>query len=144
MRIYLQKSLTKSEEGQKSSGQNSVPQKKQQQQQQGEQRGGNYAARIQTGYEKDGSPKYKYFDTLQAKNKYLQNKGNSQKKKQNALKNKVDKEREDHKEKQESSSTSAGLFVRDKSTRSAKKKANKESDSNKVKKSVPMFIWRFE
>lgn len=37
----------------------------------GEQRGGSYVARVQVGYEKDGSPKYRYFKTEQEYEAYL-------------------------------------------------------------------------
>lgn len=37
----------------------------------GELRGGRYAARVQTGYEKDGSPKYRYFKTEEEYSSYL-------------------------------------------------------------------------
>jgi len=38
-------------------------------------RGGKYAARIQTGYEKDGSPQYRYFKTIEEYESYLKNSG---------------------------------------------------------------------
>ena len=43
-------------------------------------RGGKYAARIQEGYEKDGSPKYRYFKTQQEYKDFLANKGSGKKK----------------------------------------------------------------
>ena len=47
---------------------------------QGEQREGKYAARTQIGYEKDGSPQYRYFKTMEEYKTYLDNKGRSAKK----------------------------------------------------------------
>lgn len=44
----------------------------------GEQRGGSYAARTHIGYEKDGSPKYRYFKTAQEYQTFLtENKKNA-------------------------------------------------------------------
>lgn len=40
----------------------------------GEQREGKYAARVQVGYEKDGSPQYRYFKTIEQYKTYLDNK----------------------------------------------------------------------
>jgi hypothetical protein len=37
----------------------------------GEQLGGEYAARVQTGMEKDGSPQYRYFSSLKEYEEYL-------------------------------------------------------------------------
>lgn len=63
----------------------------------GEQRGGTYVARVQNGYEKDGSPKYRYFRTETEYESYLHNKGKSPQAKN--LEDKVKKEHEDSKEK---------------------------------------------
>lgn len=43
----------------------------------GEQRGGQYVARVQIGYEKDGSPKYRYFKSEEEYETYLEGKGKS-------------------------------------------------------------------
>jgi hypothetical protein len=43
----------------------------------GEQRGGAYVARVQVGYEKDGSPKYRYFKSNEDYETYLKGKGRS-------------------------------------------------------------------
>lgn len=68
-------------------------------------RGGDYAARVQEGYEKDGSPKYRYFKTQEEYEKYLQGKGKGKKKKKkkdsdNTLAEKREEERKDSKKKQ--------------------------------------------
>jgi len=47
---------------------------------QGEQREGKYAARVQIGYEKDGSPQYRYFKTMEEYKTYLGNKSSPKKK----------------------------------------------------------------
>lgn len=63
----------------------------------GEQRGGTYVARVQNGYEKDGSPKYRYFRTEEEYESFLHNKGKSPQAKD--LEDKVKKEHEASKEK---------------------------------------------
>ena len=71
-------------------------------------RGGKYAARVQIGIEKDGSPKYRYFKTQEEYESYMKGSGKANKKKQTAektgktLKEKQEKERKDSKKKQES------------------------------------------
>lgn len=37
----------------------------------GDRQGGKHAARVQTGFEKDGSPQYRYFDTMAEYQSYL-------------------------------------------------------------------------
>lgn len=59
----------------------------------GEQRGGDYVARIQVGYEKDGSPKYRYFRTEEAYEEYLKGRGRS--KASQELEDKVKREHEE-------------------------------------------------
>lgn len=59
----------------------------------GEQRGGAYHARAQTGYEKDGSPKYRYFKTEEEYETYLENKNRSESSRK--LEHKVKREHED-------------------------------------------------
>lgn len=65
----------------------------------GDERDGSYAARVQTGFEKDGSPQYRYFHTMDEYKTYLANKnktGDDDKKKpekkEDTLKDKLDKE----------------------------------------------------
>lgn len=45
-------------------------------------RGGKYAARVQEGYEKDGSPKYRYFKTQDEYDDYLKGAGKKKKSKE--------------------------------------------------------------
>lgn len=76
---------------------------------QGEQREGKYAARVQIGYEKDGSPQYRYFKNMEEYKTYLNNKGRSAKKDKKEskaddesdtdLENKVKKEQKQSKDK---------------------------------------------
>lgn len=68
----------------------------------GEEREGNYAARAQVGTEKDGSPMYRYFKTMEQYKNYMDKKGTTPKKKPSkvedddeSLKDKTNKE---HKE----------------------------------------------
>lgn len=116
----------------------------------GEQRGGSYVARVQTGYEKDGSPQYRYFKNSEEYRKYLESKGKSKDKnkdkkkdrkesegkgKERHLKSKLKEEHEESRKKQEDTQGKVNLFVKDKANREAKKK---------VKKSIDLFIWRLE
>lgn len=143
MRIYLQNDLVKAAKKKDAAGRDNPQVAKQ-----GEQRGGNYAARIQVGYDKDGSPKYKYFKTLEDRNKYLQSKGDKKDSKKEDLKSKLKKEQAASKTKQDRGKgkvDNAGLFVKDKKKKEAKEKAEeKDDDKKKVSKAIPMFIWRFE
>jgi len=98
----------------------------------GEQRGGAYIARVQTGYEKDGSPKYRYFNEKEYE-AYLSGdkedgdkKGEESKKKGDGLKDKQDKERKEETHKQ------SKLF-------SAAAKKEKKKKEEKVKKSLPLL-----
>jgi len=105
----------------------------------GEQRGGKYVARVQTGYEKDGSPRYKYFDTLEERDKYLQSRGTSGDGKKR-LKDKLTDEQKEAKQKQKVSHgkvESGKLFV-------AKDKKEKKESEEDTKKSISVFIWRLE
>lgn len=72
----------------------------------GEAREGKYAQRVVDGYEKDGSPKYKYFKTLDEYKTYLENKNKpagkastdkrgGKKKQGKDIKEKVEREQED-------------------------------------------------
>lgn len=73
----------------------------------GETRGGKYAARVQIGIEKDGSPRYRYFQTMEQYKAYLEGRGEKkerqakQKKRSEDLKSRVKKERDSSKEKQQ-------------------------------------------
>lgn len=58
-----------------------------------ERKGGKYAARVQIGYEKDGSPMYRYFSTEEEYEKYLSRKGRSKEAKK--LETKVKREHEE-------------------------------------------------
>ncbi len=64
MFLYLRNDLLKSK-GAKAGSDKPVASKA------GEQRGGSYVARVQVGYDKDGSPKYRYFKTEQEYEAYL-------------------------------------------------------------------------
>ncbi len=64
----------------------------------GEQRGGQYVARAQVGYDHDGSPKYRYFKTEEEYETYLKGKGRSEGAKK--LEDKVKKEHKESTEKQ--------------------------------------------
>lgn len=66
----------------------------------GEQRGGEYVARAQVGYDKDGSPKYRYFKTEEEYQTFLN--GRNQSKEGKDLEAKVKKEHKDSTDKQES------------------------------------------
>lgn len=103
-------------------------------------RGGKYAARIQTGYEKDGSPKYRYFKTQEEYEQYLKGSGKGKKKKgkdvrgskhddesggEERLESKRKDERKEGKKKQQSLMTAA-----------AKKTKNVET----TKKSLPLYL----
>lgn len=73
-------------------------------------RGGKYAARVQEGYEKDGSPKYRYFKTQEEYDSYMKGSGKKEKKKkkkkddggQTSLDEKRKEERKESKEQQRS------------------------------------------
>lgn len=110
----------------------------------GEQRGGSYAARIQIGIEKDGSPQYRYFKTAEEHRKYLEKKGESKSGKTKRgegatpekLKEKLKKEQSESSRKIKDRKKRTSLFLKDKNTRSSKKDAD-----SKVKKSFDLFIW---
>lgn len=74
----------------------------------GEQRGGNYIARVQTGMEKDGSPKYRYFMSQEEFDSYLKGKHNKRDAKEHAkdLDTKVDREHYESKRSQDKESRS--------------------------------------
>ncbi|NJL53705.1 hypothetical protein HC928_00270 [bacterium] len=90
----------------------------------GEQRGGKYTARVQIGYEKDGSPKYRYFQTEEEYETYLQGKGRSKESKK--LEHKVKQEHAESTDKQtgrvvhQPASKKPGLLSKDKVSKSLK------------------------
>lgn len=119
--------------------------------QQGEARGGEYAARLQIGYEKDGSPRYKYFKTLEERDKYLEKRGSSGVEAGERLKHKLNKEQKKSGERsktgQGKTKTNKPLYVRDdKKSDDDKEKESKRESKDSVKKSIdvmtPLFIWR--
>lgn len=104
----------------------------------GEKREGSYAARTQIGTEKDGSPMYRYFKTVDEYKTYLNNKAGSKKddKKKTGsgdtdLKEKTEQERKDSKRKQDK-------FAKEKKRSLFVKKDAK--DKSKVKKSLSLYI----
>jgi hypothetical protein len=117
-------------------------------QQVSELRGGKYAARVQVGYEKDGSPAYRYFDTMEEYESYLQSSGKKKKKEdkdddkkkdKKTKKEKVTKQRESERKERERSLFTAG----------AKKKKKKKEGLRRdpfggarktVKKSVVLYL----
>lgn len=64
----------------------------------GAHRGGKYVARVQVGYEKDGSPKYRYFKTEEDYETYMSARGESKEAKK--LETKVKKEHRESTDKQ--------------------------------------------
>lgn len=93
----------------------------------GESRGGAYAARAQVGVEKDGSPMYRYFKTIDEYKTYLAGKGKGVKPKgetkeeKESLKDKTDKERKKQKMLQDKTTAH-----RDGTANAKKKKAKDE------------------
>lgn len=94
----------------------------------GEQRGGKYVARVQDGYEKDGSPKYRYFKTEEEYETYLKGKGRSKAAKQ--LEHKVKREHEESTDKQ------TGRVIH----QPASKKPGLLSKEKPVEKSIRLFV----
>lgn len=109
-------------------------------QKQGETRGGNYVARIQVGYEKDGSPRYKYFQSIKERDEYLQNRGKTGESKRK-LKTKLTREQKESKAKQDASH---GKVEGGKKNKLYVKKKNKEDTKKSISSSAPMFIWRLD
>lgn len=89
-------------------------------------RGGKYAARVQEGYEKDGSPKYRYFKTQEEYEAYMSGKGKGKKSKKKKDdedgEKRLDEKRE--KERKESKKKQSALFT-------DSKKKNKEVETTK-------------
>lgn len=127
---------------------------KSQSNEQGETRGGKYAARLQTGYEKDGSPRYKYFQSFDDRDQYLASRGKSKESEGGKkLKDKLSDEKDKSKDKQGQTpgkNESANLFVS--STKKDKNKVDKKTEpkekDNKMSKSIPtgtpLFIWKID
>lgn len=111
----------------------------------GEQRGGKYVARVQIGYEKDNSPKYRYFKTNEEFEAFLENRGRSEKTEQSQkLEQKVKQEH------RESKARTTGTVVHTPASRESllvkegkkqEKEEAKDDDDKKVKKSLVLFVW---
>lgn len=106
MLLYLRNDLLKSESDAKPKASKK-----------GEQRGGDYVARAQVGYDKDGSAKYRYFDSEEEYQSFLSAKGRSKGAKE--LESKVKKEHEESSDKQKQGNKhqptrKPGLLVKDK------------------------------
>lgn len=108
----------------------------------GEQRGGKYVARVQTGYEKDGSPKYRYFESIENYRRYLENKNRKKREKEDeesdsgdTLREKLSEEQQASSRKTKQSHGSTSLFLKD---------GNKRSKKKAVKKSFNIFVWRLD
>lgn len=104
----------------------------------GESAGGKYAARLQIGVEKDGSPMYKYFKTRDEYETYLKNRAQGNKSdKGSKLKQKVDKEHASSTSKirQKTSVGKKNLF-----TGKDKDKTKDSKDDKKVEKSLRLYV----
>jgi hypothetical protein len=112
MRLYLHQDLVKSEKNEDSP---KAPKAT------GEQKGGNYVARVQDGYDGEGKPKYRYFKTQDEYQSYIKKKGG--KKDGSELQSKVEKEHKDSVKKVEES-----------------QKNGKDLLSKETKKSMRLFI----
>lgn len=102
----------------------------------GETRGGTYVARVQNGYDKDGSPQYRYFRTEEDYETYLRNKGKSASAKK--LEEKVKKEHETSKEK-----TTGHIESSEDNTKASDKKDDdddKDKKRSSVSKGLRLFI----
>lgn len=114
----------------------------------GEAREGNYATRVVEGYEKDGSPSYRYFKTMDEYKTYVKNKNKqdspTKKKKPNEksgkdLKDKVESEQAQTKRKMKASDQKKkNLFVQSKNKKANDKKNAKTNET--TKKSLRLFI----
>lgn len=131
MRLFIRHDLVKSE--QKGSADSSKPVNAHdggstQSGGRGEQRGGHYVARTQIGYEKDGSPKYRYFKTEEEYETYLKGKGKSPEAKK--LEHKVKREHD------ESTDKHTGLTVH----KPASHKPGLLASDKPVSKSLRLFL----
>lgn len=115
MFLFLRPDLIKSEEKQKAGASKPVADVSGGR---GEQRGGKYIARVQIGYEKDGSPKYRYFHDEEEYEAFLSQRGKSKEGKK--LERKVKREHEESTDKQtgrvvhQPASREPGLLAKDK------------------------------
>lgn len=146
--VYLRESLIKSKGGKGASKPQSPESEAAKKNKQGEARGGKYVARIQIGYEKDGSPRYKYFSSFEERDKYLENRGKSGQKAGEKLKAKLNKEQEKSKEKADTGrgrQARGDLFIRDDKKTDDKEREDKDKEDTKksLSATVPVFIWRF-
>lgn len=95
-------------------------------QQTGEQRGGKYVARVQIGYEKDGSPRYKYFGSQEAfrqwQEKHTRPSKSKKREKDSKLRHKVSKEHKASRSKQD------------------KNRPEKPDKKDPLAKSIPLFV----
>lgn len=103
-------------------------------------RGGKYAARVQIGYEKDGSPKYRYFESQDEYESYLQGRkgkkksdDSDKKKKREDLKDKTKEEGKEHSKKQQS------LFKEGKKKKKQKDVKVSKKDTE-VSKSLRLYL----
>jgi len=94
-------------------------------------RGGKYAARVQTGYEKDGSPKYRYFKTMEEYESYM----GSKKKKDSKAKAKAKAKGGGDKKGDES-----GPKKKETAAKKKKERAIFTGGKKKVKKGVTLYL----
>lgn len=134
----------------------------------GEERGGKYAARVQTGFDKDGSPQYRYFKTQDQYRQYLETKGRASQGQNQRTTGKVSDDRKkkdrdskrnklEDKVKQQGKKQSAKIsrkrkeaLTLDEKKKSSKKKANirldsdksksKKSNKKKMEKAMPLYL----
>jgi hypothetical protein len=121
----------------------------------GEARGGKYAARVQSGYEKDGSPKYRYFKTHKEYDAYMKGSGKKkdhEKKKKNREKESKEKHEKEHKEstkKQQRSSVhklgeskqKQSLLLEEKKDKEVARESEEAStDTKKVSKALHLYL----
>jgi len=121
--LYLREELTKSKDSKDPDKPTNISGGR------GEQRGGKYVARVQIGYEKDGSPKYRYFESEEEYEKYLQGRGRSKAAKE--LERKVKREHEESKDKH------TGSIVHQPASR---KLGLLSKDKEKVAKSLRLYV----
>lgn len=115
----------------------------------GSQRGGSYVARTQIGYEKDGSPQYRYFRSEEEYEAYLKKHGKS--KHADDLEEKLDKEQRESSEKakkkisdkKDVDDTSMGLkALKGNSKAKTGKESHSKADSGEAKKSLVLFVMK--
>jgi hypothetical protein len=112
----------------------------------GEQRGGAYVARLQVGYTKRGKPSYRYFKTAEELERYMKWKsGDKAAKKQSKKRHEgvaklANKKSQEDKESTGKTSTSVGKILSGPKVIGT----DREKEDSEVKKSLGVFIWRFE